>query len=139
MQRMWFLMCLWGMGLTVVAAAPNEQAKQLELKGDGSGARTMLSRAAQSAGAKTEDLWAYAEFLDRHGDPASREAYEKLSASLGRSGERTLKVEDLFAVGIAILRRIEVGRQRLDQSLGHLHFLRADLAFGQREPGVGCQ
>src|SRR5258708_19949736 len=93
MQRMWFLMCLWGMGLTVVAAAPNEQAKQLELKGDGSGARTMLSRAAQSAGANTEDLWAYAEFLDRHGDPASREAYEKLSASLGRSAEQNKQAE----------------------------------------------
>src|SRR5260370_1520612 len=51
------------------------RAWQLESKGDGTGARELLEQAAQRGPA--DALAAYAQFLDRHRDPAAREAYEK--------------------------------------------------------------
>lgn len=51
-------------------------AWQLESKGDAAEARDYLERAAQT-GAVDAEL-AYAQFLDRHRDPAAREAYEKI-------------------------------------------------------------
>ncbi|MBV9769452.1 MAG: hypothetical protein JOZ32_07770, partial [Bryobacterales bacterium] len=50
-------------------------AWQLESKGDAVQARDYLQRAAQT-GAPDAQM-AYAQFLDRHGDPAAREAYQK--------------------------------------------------------------
>jgi hypothetical protein len=75
------------------------QAWQLESKGDGTGARELLEQAAQRGGA--DALEAYAQFLDRHRDPAAREAYEKaLNAAPGeqrRVPARRLVVLDLVA------------------------------------------
>ena len=48
----------------------------METKGDPAGARDFLERGAQSGSA--ESLEAYAQFLDRHHDPAARDVYEKL-------------------------------------------------------------
>ena len=48
----------------------------METKGDPAGARDFLERGAQSGSA--EALEAYAQFLDRHHDPAARDVYEKL-------------------------------------------------------------
>src|SRR6202162_2832840 len=54
----------------------NLRAWQMETKGDPAGAREFLERSAQSGA--VESLEAYAQFLDRHHDPAARDAYEKL-------------------------------------------------------------
>src|SRR5437868_4016784 len=54
----------------------NLKAWQMEAKGDPAGARDFLERGAQGGSAET--LEAYAQFLDRHHDPAARDVYEKL-------------------------------------------------------------
>lgn len=90
-HRNWVWLCLWILG--IVSPGSSQQARQLEQKGDGSGARQMLSRAAQGRAAKAEDLWAYAEFLDRHRDPACREAYEKVLAALEPTNDRAKQAE----------------------------------------------
>ena len=61
-----------------VAAADdlNLRAWQMETKGDPAGAREFLERSAQNGAA--DSLEAYAQFLDRHHDPAARDVYEKL-------------------------------------------------------------
>jgi hypothetical protein len=54
------------------------RAWDLESKGDATGARTLLHNEAKSSSASADVLLAYAEFLDRHHDPAARPAYERL-------------------------------------------------------------
>jgi len=54
----------------------------MESSGDSAGARAALAHAAQSNPSDARALTAYAEFLDRYGDPAAREAYSKLLAQL---------------------------------------------------------
>ena len=75
------------------------RAWQLESKGDGAGARELLEQAAQRGAA--DALEAYAQFLDRHHDPAAREAYEKaLNATQGEQRRvltRRLVILDLVA------------------------------------------
>ena len=69
------------------------------------GARNALARAAQANPNNVGDLTAYAEFLDRYGDPASRDAYAKLLTALRSSGDtarsgviaRRMAVLDLLA------------------------------------------
>src|ERR1035438_3796014 len=59
-----------------------DSIQKMEASGDTMGARTALARAAQ-AGPNNVAAWtAYAEFLDRYGDPGAREAYGKLLAAL---------------------------------------------------------
>src|SRR5271163_221683 len=58
----------------------SDRAWQLESKGDAAGARALLRQAAQSAAATTGTLRDYAEFLDRHHDPATRAAYQHVLA-----------------------------------------------------------
>src|SRR5579864_4812545 len=69
--------CIPFLSLCLAAGADDlsTQAWQLESKGDGTGARELLEQAARRGPA--DALAAYAQFLDRHGDPAAREAYEK--------------------------------------------------------------
>jgi hypothetical protein len=52
------------------------RAWQMESKGDAAEARDYLEREAQTGG--VDARLAYAQFLDRHRDPAAREAYEKV-------------------------------------------------------------
>lgn len=80
-----------------------ERARQMERAGDASGARTLLSRAAQSSPEDVAALTEYAEFLDRYGDPACRETYDKLLKLLAgdqarrQAVARRLVVLDLLA------------------------------------------
>ena len=71
----------------------------MESKGDSAGAREFLQKGAQSGSA--DALAAYAEFLDRHRDPAARDAYEKLlNAAHGEQqtlAARRLAILDLLA------------------------------------------
>ena len=82
------------------------EAWRLEAKGEATEAHDQLQRGAATAPNNPLALQAYAEFLDRHRDPAAREAYQKLSALLARNGasqserskvSRRLVVLDLIA------------------------------------------
>src|SRR5579864_5564654 len=74
---------------------------EMERKGDAVGARDLLQREAQSSSATVAVLRAYAEFLDRHHDPATRESYEKLLSAATRGDRapvaRRLAVLDMLA------------------------------------------
>ncbi len=59
----------------------SDRAWQLESRGDAAGARELLRQAAQSGSATVGTLRDYAEFLDRHHDPATRAVYQRLLAS----------------------------------------------------------
>ena len=60
--------------------------QKLEASGDVAGTRATLMKAAQASPNNPAALTAYAEFLDRYGDPGTREAYGKLSgqAKIGK-------------------------------------------------------
>ncbi len=81
------------------AAQDSLRAWQMESQGDPVGAREFLERAAQSN--RSDALEAYAQFLDRHHDPAARSVYEKLAAvseGVGRRyAIRRLALLDLLA------------------------------------------
>ncbi len=56
------------------------RAWQLEAQGKSAEARELLQKAAEGSTGDAAALLAYAEFLDRHRDPAARAAYNKLAA-----------------------------------------------------------
>src|ERR1039458_20541 len=64
-----------------------DSMQKMEASGDTMGARTALARAAQASPNSVAAWTAYAEFLDRYGDPAAREAYGKLIAALRNGGD----------------------------------------------------
>src|ERR1035438_4588024 len=64
-----------------------DSMQKMEASGDPMGARTALARAAQASPNSVAAWTAYAEFLDRYGDPAAREAYGHLLATLRASGD----------------------------------------------------
>jgi hypothetical protein len=71
----------------------------MESKGDAAGAREFLQRSAQSG--TPDAIEAYAQFLDRHHDPAAREAYEKmLTASQGE--QRALAAQRLAILDLLV-------------------------------------
>jgi len=84
---------------TIAAEDFSTHAWQMESKGEAADARDYLLHAVQT-GAVDAKL-AYAEFLDRHGDPAARDAYEKVwDAARGEQREfvaRRLVLLDLIA------------------------------------------
>ncbi len=86
-------------GIALGADDFTTRAWQMETKGDAAEARDYLQREAQTGGVDAK--LAYAQFLDRHRDPAAREAYEKVwSAARGDQRElaaRRLVVLDLLA------------------------------------------
>jgi len=60
-----------------------DQIRKMEFSGDTLGARTALARAAQSD-PTVSNLTAYAEFLERYGDPGARAEYTRLYETLDR-------------------------------------------------------
>src|SRR5271169_6859155 len=94
---------------SVSSPIPGEQnldsIQKLEASGDTAGARTALARAAQANPNSVPAWTAYAEFLDRYGDPGARDAYAKLLAALRNGGDsaragavaRRLALLDLLA------------------------------------------
>ncbi|HLH40330.1 MAG TPA: hypothetical protein VKX39_14365 [Bryobacteraceae bacterium] len=70
--------------IPVAAQDPSSEAWQLEVKGDAAEARARLERAVRENSQSIDALRAYAEFLDRHRDPAARPAYAKVEAALER-------------------------------------------------------
>src|SRR5450631_4258865 len=82
-----------------------DSIQKMEASGDTMGARTALARAAQASPNSVAAWSAYAEFLDRYGDPGARDAYGKLLSALGNGGDsaraaavaRRLALLDLLA------------------------------------------
>jgi hypothetical protein len=82
-----------------------DQIRKMEASGDIAGARAALSRAAEGNPNDVAALTNYAEFLERYGDPATRQAYTRLLPLLRQRGDtaaaatiaRRLAVLDLQA------------------------------------------
>src|ERR1700676_262056 len=79
---------------------------QLESRGEAMQAHERLRKAAEAAPNNPAVLRAYCDYLDRHRDPATREAYEKFAQVLARTAgspdervrvARRLTVLDLLA------------------------------------------
>jgi hypothetical protein len=90
--RMWLtsagpacLLCLTLGPASLSAQDLAAEAWQLEMKGDAAEAQARLERAVKAAPNDSATLHAYAEFLDRHRDPAARGIYARLDAALVRS------------------------------------------------------
>src|SRR5262252_356580 len=64
-----------------------ESIRRMEASGDTAGARTALARAVEANPNNMPTVAAYAEFLERYGDPGSREAYAKLLTAARNSGD----------------------------------------------------
>src|ERR1039458_9810290 len=71
--------------LTFVSAAP--AGAQTEVSGDSAATRAALARAAQDNPNDVSALTGYAEFLERYGDPACREAYARLLEALRNTSD----------------------------------------------------
>jgi hypothetical protein len=82
MRLFWVISTFCAAALAAGAQNPSADAWQLETKGEGAQAREQLQKAAEAAPKNPAALRAYAEFLDRHRDPAAREAYTRLVAAL---------------------------------------------------------
>jgi hypothetical protein len=84
MRLSWILVTL-GTVVGVSAQDLTGEAWQLESRGEGQQARERLQKAAEAAPNNAPALRAYAEFLDRHRDPAARAAYARLDQALARN------------------------------------------------------
>jgi len=85
-----FLILMLTLGLGVLFGEQNQNSdalRKMEASGDTMGVRTALARAVEANPRGVPALTAYAEFLDRYGDPAAREAYEKLLTAMRSSGD----------------------------------------------------
>ena len=80
------IIALTSVSSVVLGQEPNS-VRQMEASGDIAGARTALARAANANPNSVPALTAYAEFLDRYGDPGARDAYTKLLAALRNSSD----------------------------------------------------
>ena len=89
---------------SAVSPIPGEQSldsiQTMEAAGDTMGARTALARATQANPGSIPAWSAYAEFLDRYGDPGAREAYARLLGALRDGGDqaRAASVEHRLAL-----------------------------------------
>src|SRR5450759_3157530 len=89
----------------ILGAQSLDSIQKMEASGDTMGARAALSGAAQGNPNSVAAWTAYAEFLDRYGDPGARDAYGKLLVALRNGGDparaatvaRRLALLDLLA------------------------------------------
>lgn len=100
------LLILFSVGFVTVGNAQDiaTRTRQLEERGQATAAKTMLAAATKEAPGDPVAWTVYAEFLDRHGDPSARQAYETLHGILVKNGSqdkdkiaRRLLVLDLLA------------------------------------------
>ena len=98
-----------------------DSIQKMEAAGDSTGARATLARTAQASPNSVAAWTAYAELLDRYGDPGAREAYGHLLANLrsGGDSERAATV----ARRMALLDLLAGARTAAD---AHLAAYRAD-------------
>jgi hypothetical protein len=100
-----FLTIVLNISFVDLRAQSLDAIRKMEMSGDTAGARIALARAADTNPNSIPALTAYAEFLERYGDPGSREVYNKLLSALRNSGDsaksgmiaRRLAVLDLLA------------------------------------------
>jgi hypothetical protein len=64
-----------------------DEIRKMESAGETAEARALLARAVETEPNSISALTDYAEFLERYGDPACRQAYERLLEALRRSGD----------------------------------------------------
>ncbi len=93
----------------------SDSVRQMEASGDTAGARTALERTADGNPSSVSAWTAYAEFLDRYGDPAARTAYSKLLAAVRQSGDRAREGE--IARRLAILDLLAGDRNGVSRDL----------------------
>ena len=96
------LLCL---GAHWVWGQEASQVRRMEASGDAAAARAVLWREAQSHPGNATALTAYAEFLDRYGDPDRRAVYRRLLTELRAGGDSPLA--DRVARRLALLDLIE--------------------------------
>ena len=97
------LTILWGvLGLAAIASAQEvgAQAQKLERSGEVVRARALLARTADNNPKDAGAQRAYAQFLDRYGDPARREVYERLLNALPAGAERTAVARRLVSLDL---------------------------------------
>jgi hypothetical protein len=87
----------FSIGIALAADDFTAHAWQLESKGDAAEARDYLQRAAQTGA--TDAKLAYAQFLDRHRDPAARDAYQKVFET-ARGEQRALAARRLVVLDL---------------------------------------
>jgi hypothetical protein len=101
LSRVVMTFCIAGMGISAQDTAG--EIWQMESKGDAMQALERLQKAADASPRDPAALRAYAEFLDRHRDPAARAVYAKLDQALARNAPdraavlRRLVILDLLA------------------------------------------
>jgi hypothetical protein len=88
------------MGAVAVAQDAEAQAQKLERSGEVVRARAVLARAAETNSKDARVVRAYAHFLDRYGDPARREVYERLYNVLQAGAERAAVARRLVALDL---------------------------------------
>src|SRR5450432_787709 len=91
MKTSWFaaILILGTASPALVGYQSATEVQKMEAAGDSAGARAALARAAQNNPDDPARLTAYAELLERYGDPGAREAYARLLAALRKSGNTT--------------------------------------------------
>jgi len=109
------LAVFFSIGYVSLQASQNlEHARQLEESGNVMGARALLAQAAQSSPNDPTALTEYAEFLDRYGDPAGKDAYNKLLAALeGSAGSQERAAVARRMAELALLEGDRAGALRL--------------------------
>ncbi|MBM3746420.1 MAG: hypothetical protein FJW34_11540 [Acidobacteria bacterium] len=109
MRALLWIVPLW-LGWAPIGSAQDTagEARRLERAGDPLAARLLLQRAARNSPESIEAQTAYAEFLDRYGDPETRPAYEKLLALLKGPSEGEARART--ALRLATLALIEGDR-----------------------------
>ena len=85
-------------GISIPAQDFAGEIWQLESKGDALQARERLQRAAEASPHDLASVRAYAEFLDRHRDPAARAVYAELDRDLARNSPDRLAVLRRLAI-----------------------------------------
>jgi hypothetical protein len=108
-----FLYSVFCFDIATAAEDFTGRAWQMESKGEAAEARDYLQRAAQNGGVDAK--LAFAEFLDRHRDPAARDAYEKVWD--GARGEQ----RQFVARRLALLDLIAGDRDRAQRHLEEYH------------------
>ncbi len=82
----------------------------MEKSGDASGARALLARAAQGSQGDATAIAEFAEFLDRRGDPETREAYRKLLPLLTDPAKKASITKRLAVLDLLAGDRAAAGR-----------------------------
>jgi hypothetical protein len=98
-SRVVLTLCIAGMGISAQDTAG--EIWQMESKGDAMQALERLQKAADASPPNPAALRAYAEFLDRHRDPAARSVYARLDQALAKnSPERTATLRRLVILDL---------------------------------------